>query len=260
MPLENYGVRCMSMGFLMQVHSPCPCPPIKGSGKECYSIASPRPMMCTLLASPLHMLGTSREHSAAPVQKPTVRRSALREHALRHDIHMPPHRSTKTGPLCSPRHSCCAVAVAARALQPLSCAAVGQDDAAAVWRGPMVMSALDTLMKGVAWAPLDVLVIDMPPGTGDAQLSITQRLRLAGAVIVSTPQVRPCHLWCALTVCQVVLHGASGCCSSPTGRPLFTLLMILARSHAGHTESVLRCGKVADKFTQRAASCAAGLQ
>jgi ATP-binding protein involved in chromosome partitioning len=55
----------------------------------------------------------------------------------------------------------------------------------------MVMSALDTFMRGVAWAPLDVLVIDMPPGTGDAQLSITQRLRLAGAVIVSTPQVPP---------------------------------------------------------------------
>ena len=64
-----------------------------------------------------------------------------------------------------------------------------QDDAAAVWRGPMVMSALDTFMRSVAWGDLDVLVIDMPPGTGDAQLSITQRLRLSGAVIVSTPQV-----------------------------------------------------------------------
>lgn len=71
-------------------------------------------------------------------------------------------------------------------------AAVCQDDAAAVWRGPMVMSALDTFMRGVAWGDLDVLVIDMPPGTGDAQLSITQRLSLAGAVIVSTPQVCPC--------------------------------------------------------------------
>ena len=54
----------------------------------------------------------------------------------------------------------------------------------------MVMSALDTFMRKVAWGDLDVLVIDMPPGTGDAQLSITQRLRLSGAVIVSTPQVR----------------------------------------------------------------------
>ncbi|KAL4446844.1 hypothetical protein ABPG77_008088 [Micractinium sp. CCAP 211/92] len=62
------------------------------------------------------------------------------------------------------------------------------EDVAAVWRGPMVMSALETFMRRVRWAPLDVLVIDMPPGTGDAQLSISQRLRLSGAVIVTTPQ------------------------------------------------------------------------
>eukprot|EP00891_Asterochloris_glomerata_P007784 jgi/Astpho2/7784/e_gw1.00117.155.1_t len=63
-----------------------------------------------------------------------------------------------------------------------------QEDAPAVWRGPMVMSALESFMTKVAWAPLDVLVIDMPPGTGDAQLSVSQRLPLSGAVIVSTPQ------------------------------------------------------------------------
>lgn len=61
-------------------------------------------------------------------------------------------------------------------------------DVAAVWRGPMVMSALNTFLTKVSWAPLDVLVIDMPPGTGDAQLSISQRLRLSGSVIISTPQ------------------------------------------------------------------------
>ncbi len=58
-----------------------------------------------------------------------------------------------------------------------------------VWRGPMVMSALERLMFGVAWANLDVLVVDMPPGTGDAQISVSQRLALSGAIIVSTPQV-----------------------------------------------------------------------
>lgn len=62
------------------------------------------------------------------------------------------------------------------------------DDAPAVWRGPMVMSALERLTRGVSWGALDVLVIDMPPGTGDAQISITQRLPLSGAVVVSTPQ------------------------------------------------------------------------
>ena len=63
------------------------------------------------------------------------------------------------------------------------------EDSAAVWRGPMVMSALQTFMDRVAWAPLDVLLLDMPPGTGDAQLTVSQRLALSGAVIVSTPQV-----------------------------------------------------------------------
>ncbi len=57
-----------------------------------------------------------------------------------------------------------------------------------VWRGPMVMGALEQLMGQVAWGALDVLVVDMPPGTGDAQLTMAQRVKLAGAVIVSTPQ------------------------------------------------------------------------
>ncbi|KAL4199997.1 hypothetical protein AMTRI_Chr03g54170 [Amborella trichopoda] len=57
-----------------------------------------------------------------------------------------------------------------------------------VWRGPMVMSALQKLTKGVAWGDLDILVVDMPPGTGDAQLSMSQNLQLSGTLIVSTPQ------------------------------------------------------------------------
>ncbi|RNA19561.1 iron-sulfur NUBPL isoform X1 [Brachionus plicatilis] len=62
------------------------------------------------------------------------------------------------------------------------------EKAAIVWRGLMVMNALERLMFKVKWDPLDVLVIDMPPGTGDVQLSISQNLKLNGAVIVSTPQ------------------------------------------------------------------------
>ena len=57
-----------------------------------------------------------------------------------------------------------------------------------IWRGPMVMGALEQLMGQVAWGALDVMVVDMPPGTGDAQLTMSQRVPLAGAVIVSTPQ------------------------------------------------------------------------
>jgi ATP-binding protein involved in chromosome partitioning len=57
-----------------------------------------------------------------------------------------------------------------------------------IWRGPMVMSALSQMLKDVAWGELDVLVVDMPPGTGDAQLTMAQQVPLAGAIIVSTPQ------------------------------------------------------------------------
>ncbi|WP_374544957.1 P-loop NTPase [Rhodoblastus sp.] len=62
------------------------------------------------------------------------------------------------------------------------------DDAAVVWRGPLVMTAIRQLLRDVAWGDLDVLVVDMPPGTGDVQLTMAQNASLAGAVIVSTPQ------------------------------------------------------------------------
>ncbi|XP_051942481.1 iron-sulfur protein NUBPL isoform X2 [Hippocampus zosterae] len=62
------------------------------------------------------------------------------------------------------------------------------DDAPIVWRGLMVMSALDKLLRQVEWGSLDYLVVDMPPGTGDVQLTITQSIPIAGAVIVTTPQ------------------------------------------------------------------------
>ncbi len=57
-----------------------------------------------------------------------------------------------------------------------------------IWRGPMVVSALTQMLRDVAWGDLDVLVIDMPPGTGDVQLTMAQQVPLSGAIIVSTPQ------------------------------------------------------------------------
>ncbi|MDB5512273.1 MAG: sodium:proton antiporter [Enterovirga sp.] len=63
-----------------------------------------------------------------------------------------------------------------------------EEGSAMIWRGPMVMSAITQLLREVAWGELDVLIVDMPPGTGDAQLTMAQATPLAGAVIVSTPQ------------------------------------------------------------------------
>ena len=62
------------------------------------------------------------------------------------------------------------------------------DDTAMIWRGPMVQSALTQMLNSVAWGDLDVIVIDLPPGTGDIQISLAQQVNLAGAIIVSTPQ------------------------------------------------------------------------
>lgn len=62
------------------------------------------------------------------------------------------------------------------------------EDEAVIWRGPMLMGALQQLMTQVAWGELDVLIVDMPPGTGDVQLTLCQKFEVAGAVVVSTPQ------------------------------------------------------------------------
>ena len=62
------------------------------------------------------------------------------------------------------------------------------DDTAMIWRGPMVQSALTQMLNSVAWGNLDIIIIDLPPGTGDIQISLAQQVNLAGAVIVSTPQ------------------------------------------------------------------------
>ncbi|TBF50781.1 Mrp/NBP35 family ATP-binding protein [Rhizobium leguminosarum] len=73
-------------------------------------------------------------------------------------------------------------------LKVMSMGFLVDEETAMIWRGPMVQSALLQMLRDVAWGELDVLVVDMPPGTGDAQLTMAQQVPLAGAVIVSTPQ------------------------------------------------------------------------
>jgi ATP-binding protein involved in chromosome partitioning len=73
-------------------------------------------------------------------------------------------------------------------LKVMSMGFLVEEDTPMIWRGPMVISALNQMLREVAWGELDMLVVDMPPGTGDAQLTMAQNVPLAGAVIVSTPQ------------------------------------------------------------------------
>ena len=78
--------------------------------------------------------------------------------------------------------------VEALGLKLMSIGYVSDVDAPMIWRGPIVMSAISQMMKDVDWGELDLLIIDTPPGTGDAQLTLAQKVSLSGAVIVSTPQ------------------------------------------------------------------------
>jgi ATP-binding protein involved in chromosome partitioning len=86
--------------------------------------------------------------------------------------------------------------IGARTLEPMerfgvkvmSIGFLVEEDLAMIWRGPMVISAITQMLREVAWGDLDMLVVDLPPGTGDASLTMAQQTPLAGAVIVSTPQ------------------------------------------------------------------------
>ena len=73
-------------------------------------------------------------------------------------------------------------------LKVMSIGFLVEEETPMIWRGPMVMSALTQMLREVEWGALDVMVVDMPPGTGDAQLTMAQQVPLAGAIIVSTPQ------------------------------------------------------------------------
>ena len=89
-------------------------------------------------------------------------------------------RPTANGRVLSPLES--------YGLKVMSMGFLVDEETPMIWRGPMVISALTQMLREVAWGELDLLIVDMPPGTGDAQLTMAQQVPLAGAVIVSTPQ------------------------------------------------------------------------
>lgn len=73
-------------------------------------------------------------------------------------------------------------------LKLMSIGFIVEEDAAVVWRGPMLFKAMDQFIRDVNWGELDYLIVDLPPGTGDVQLSLVQKVPIAGAIVVSTPQ------------------------------------------------------------------------
>ena len=73
-------------------------------------------------------------------------------------------------------------------VKTMSLGSILDADTPVIWRGPMVMKAIEQLLSDVEWGALDFLVVDLPPGTGDAQLTLTQKVPLSGAIIVTTPQ------------------------------------------------------------------------
>jgi ATP-binding protein involved in chromosome partitioning len=80
------------------------------------------------------------------------------------------------------------IPVEAWGLKAMSMGFLVEEDSAVIWRGPMIMGAVQQFLGQVEWGELDVLVVDLPPGTGDIQLTLSQRVKVTGAVIVSTPQ------------------------------------------------------------------------
>ncbi|MFH2128676.1 MAG: Mrp/NBP35 family ATP-binding protein [Pseudomonadota bacterium] len=78
--------------------------------------------------------------------------------------------------------------IQAHGLKVMSIGFMIPPEKALIWRGPLIMKAVRQLLHEVAWAPLDVLILDLPPGTGDVQISMTQEVPIAGAVVVTTPQ------------------------------------------------------------------------
>ncbi|XP_005191278.1 iron-sulfur protein NUBPL [Musca domestica] len=122
----------------------------------------------------------------------------------------------------------------------LSMGMLTQHGDAVIWRGPLVMSALQRLLKGALWGPLDVLIVDTPPGTGDVHLSLAQNVPISGVLLVSTPQTA------ALEVTQ---RGAQ--MYKTLGIPIFGLAENMGHAICGNCQHKLEIFKnTTQKFTK----------
>uniref|UniRef100_A0A1A9WET3 Iron-sulfur protein NUBPL n=1 Tax=Glossina brevipalpis TaxID=37001 RepID=A0A1A9WET3_9MUSC len=123
----------------------------------------------------------------------------------------------------------------------LSMGLLTQQSKAIIWRGPLVMSALQRLLKGAVWEPLDILIVDTPPGTGDVHLSLSQNVPLSGVILVSTPQV---------AALQVAARGAQ--MYRTFGTPVLGLIENMSYAMCGNCQSRLEIyGNTTEKYLEQ---------
>ncbi|XP_065358257.1 iron-sulfur cluster transfer protein Nubpl isoform X2 [Calliphora vicina] len=122
----------------------------------------------------------------------------------------------------------------------LSMGLITQQGGAIIWRGPLVMSALQRLLKGAIWSPLDILIVDTPPGTGDVHLSLTQNVPIDGVLLVSTPQT---------AALEVTLRGAQ--MYKTLKVPIFGLVENMGHAICGNCQSRIEIFKnTSQKYLQ----------
>ena len=173
----------LSVTAVLSAHKKAASPPHEQKEKKQLL-----PQVGAILAVASGKGGVGKSTTAANIAA-SFRRMGLRTAMLDADIYGPslPTMMGITGRPSSPDGKII-IPMEAHGITCMSIGFLVPQDTAMIWRGPMVMSALQQMMSDVQWGPQDVLVVDMPPGTGDAQLTMAQQVPIAGAIIVSTPQ------------------------------------------------------------------------
>jgi ATP-binding protein involved in chromosome partitioning len=176
---------------LLTAHADRPAPPqLKIGGHPTPQPAGPQPVSgvdrILAIASGKGGVGKSTVASNLAV---ALARAGRRVGLLDADIHGPsqPRMMGATGRPASPDGKTI-LPLVAHGVTLMSIGLMLKEGEAVVWRGPMLMGALQQMLTQVAWGRLDVLIVDLPPGTGDVQLTLCQRSRVTGAIVVSTPQ------------------------------------------------------------------------